>query len=181
MWGIVTRTEAETRSIGKLLASLLNGGEVLCLMGELGTGKTTFVQGLAEGLGITPPIISPTFVLVREYRGRLPLFHVDAYRLQGLTVDEVQRQIGLWDYAERGGVVVIEWADLIADALPDERLDIHFEHAETGRRLTFIPHGDRYERLLRALQAQRGTGHTEIAPCGQIEIRHGKRPKRLKG
>jgi hypothetical protein len=70
---------------------------------------------------------------------------------------------------------------LIADALPDERLDIHFEHAETGRRLTFIPHGDRYERLLRVLQAQRGTGHTEIAPCGQIEIRHGKRPKRLKG
>jgi len=153
MWSVMAQTASETSRLGKLLAPLLEGGEVLCLIGELGTGKTTFVQGLAEGLGITPPIISPTFVLVREYRGRLPLFHVDAYRLQGLTADEVQRQIGLWDYAERGGVVVIEWADLIADALPDERLDIRFEHAETGRRLTFLPHGERYRKLVKDLQA----------------------------
>ncbi|MFA0751445.1 MAG: hypothetical protein SLRJCFUN_001848 [Candidatus Fervidibacter sp.] len=149
----MAQTASETSRFGKLLAALLEGGEVLCLMGELGAGKTTFVQGVAEGLGIESPIISPTFVLVREYRGRLPLFHVDAYRLQGLTADEVQRQIGLWDYAERGGVVVIEWADLIADALPDERLDIHFEHAEMGRRLTFLPRGERYRKLVKDLQA----------------------------
>lgn len=153
MWSTITFSEAETKNIGKLLASLLIGGEVLCLIGELGAGKTTFVQGLAEGLGIPTPIISPTFVLVREYQGRLPLFHVDAYRLQGLTADEVQRQIGLWDYAERGGVVVIEWADLIAHALPDERLDIRFEHAERGRRLTFLPHGERYRKLVKDLQS----------------------------
>lgn len=148
---VETRGEDETKALGASLAALLTGGEVLCLMGELGAGKTTFVQGLAQGLGIAEGVISPTFVLVREYAGRLPLFHVDAYRLQGLPADEVQRQIGLWDYAERGGVVAIEWADLIADALPPERLDIRFEHTADGRRLHFIPHGERYAQLIARL------------------------------
>lgn len=143
-----TGSEHETKALGKKLAQLLHGGEVLCLVGEIGTGKTTFVQGLAEGLGIIMPIISPTFVLVREYLGRLPLFHVDAYRLQRLTADEVQRQIGLWDYVERNGIVVIEWAELIADALPNERLDIFFEHTEHGRRLHFEPKGQWYEQMV---------------------------------
>lgn len=146
-WQIETRSEGETRDLARKLAGVLTGGEVICLMGELGSGKTTFVQGLAEGLGIENPIISPTFTLVREYSGRLALFHVDAYRLNGLAPDEVQRQIGLWDYIERGGVVVIEWADVVADALPNERLDIIFTHTENGRLLRFEPHGQKYERL----------------------------------
>ncbi len=150
-WTCETSDGHETKALGRLLAAQLHGGEVLCLIGELGTGKTTFVQGIAEGLGITQPVISPTFVLVREYSGRLSLFHVDAYRLQSLSAAEVQRQIGLWEYEERGGVVVMEWADLIADALPAERLDIHFEHTKSGRRLHFEPHGKRYERLVTAL------------------------------
>lgn len=150
-WTCETSEEHETKALGRLLATHLRGGEVLCLIGELGTGKTIFVQGIAEGLEITLPVISPTFVLVREYLGRLPLFHVDAYRLQNLSALEVQRQIGLWEYEERGGVVVIEWADLIADALPSERLDIHFEHTENGRRLHFEPHGQRYEQIVAAL------------------------------
>jgi len=148
MLSIETRNETETRELARKLAQHLVGGEVICLIGELGSGKTTFVQGLAEGLGITSPIISPTFTLVREYFGRLILFHVDAYRLNGLTADEIQRQIGLWEYIERGGVVVIEWADLIANALSPERLDVLFAHTVNGRLLRFEPHGQSYERLI---------------------------------
>ncbi len=154
-WQVETSSAEETKAIGQQLAKQLRGGEVLCLSGELGSGKTTFVQGLAEGLGLHLPIISPTFTLVREYQGRLLLFHVDAYRLNGLSPDEVHRQIGLWDYLERGGVVVIEWADVIAAALPDERLDIFFAHTLNGRLLRFQPHGERYIALVKVLQ-QRG-------------------------
>ncbi len=151
---VETHSEAETKELAQKLAQNLSGGEVICLMGELGSGKTTFVQGLAKGLGVKAPIISPTFTLVREYSGRLPLFHVDAYRLNGLTVDEVQRQVGLWDYMERGGVVAIEWADLIADTLPPERLDIIFSHTVNGRLIQFEPHGEIYERLVATLSVK---------------------------
>ncbi|MCS3918622.1 tRNA (adenosine(37)-N6)-threonylcarbamoyltransferase complex ATPase subunit type 1 TsaE [Fervidibacter sacchari] len=151
MLSFETKSEAETKGLARKLAQHLVGREIICLIGELGSGKTTFVQGLAEGLGIMLPIVSPTFTLVREYFGRLPLFHVDAYRLSGLTPDEVQQQIGLWEYIERGGVVVIEWADLIVGALPPERLDVLFSHTSDGRLLKFEPHGQVYEQLLARL------------------------------
>ncbi len=151
-WQVETQSEEATKALGRQLAQHLKGGEVVCLIGELGSGKTTFVQGLAEGLGIPIVPLSPTFTLVREYNGRLPLFHVDAYRLNGLSPEAIQQQIGLWDYMERGGVVVIEWADVIAPALPAERLDIVFEHTLTGRRLRFLPHGNRYTALVLALR-----------------------------
>jgi tRNA threonylcarbamoyladenosine biosynthesis protein TsaE len=153
-WKVETYSESETKELARKLAQRLTGGEVICLMGELGSGKTTFVQGLAEGLGIETTIISPTFTLVREYFGRLPLFHVDAYRLNGLTVDEIQRQVGLWEYMERGGIVAIEWADLIAGALPPERLDIIFQHTVNGRLLQFEPHGQIYEQLISILSRE---------------------------
>lgn len=152
VWQIETRSEIETKELARKLAQKLTGGEVICLMGELGSGKTTFAQGLAEGLGVKAPIISPTFTLVREYFGRLPLFHIDAYRLNGLNVDEIQSQVGLWDYMERGGVVTIEWADLISDALPADRLDIVFSHTANGRLLQFEPHGQIYEILVSSLR-----------------------------
>jgi len=151
MLSVETKSEVETKELARRFAQHLTGGEVICLIGELGGGKTTFAQGLAEGLGIKLPIISPTFTIVREYFGRLPLFHVDAYRLSGLTPDEIQRQIGLWEYIERGGVVVIEWADLIVGALPPERLDVLFSHTADGRLLKFEPHGQVYEQLIARL------------------------------
>lgn len=154
VWKTETHNEGETKELAKKLARRLTGGEIICLMGELGSGKTTFVQGLAEGLGIEVTIISPTFTLVREYFGRLPLFHVDAYRLNGLTVDEIQEQVGLWEYMERGGVVVIEWADLIASTLPPERLDIIFRHTANGRLLQFEPRGQIYEQLVSILSRE---------------------------
>lgn len=150
-WEVEMRSESETKELASGLAQKLSGGEVICLFGELGSGKTTFVQGLAEGLGISVTVVSPTFTLVREYFGRLNLFHVDAYRLNGLSAEEIHRQIGLLDYMERNGVVVIEWADLIADALPKERLDIIFEHTENGRLIRFVPRSEFYEGLVDAL------------------------------
>ncbi|MCS7263594.1 MAG: tRNA (adenosine(37)-N6)-threonylcarbamoyltransferase complex ATPase subunit type 1 TsaE [Armatimonadetes bacterium] len=155
VWKVETRSENETKVLAAKLASKLSGGEVICLLGELGSGKTTFVQGLAEGLGIVAPIVSPTFTLVREYFGRLMLFHVDAYRLSGLSAEDVQQQIGLLDYMERKGVVVIEWADMIAHILPTERLEIIFEHTENGRLINFMPIGEFYESLVERIASER--------------------------
>ena len=107
-WHIETLSAEETEALGYRLAQRLQGGEVLCLRGELGSGKTTFVQGIAKGLGLTAPIISPTFTLVREYQGALPLFHVDAYRLSGLSPEEVHHPKRFWGFpGQKGGGGVV--------------------------------------------------------------------------
>ena len=117
---------------------------VICLDGELGCGKTVFVKGFAASLGIEDNITSPTFTIIKEYEnGELPLYHMDIYRL-----DEVEEDIGINDYFKKGGVVIIEWADLIEDKLPEERLDIKFKIVdENTRLLIFVPHGKQYEEL----------------------------------
>ena len=120
----VLRTEAETRAAAASLGPLLIPGDVICLIGGLGAGKTTFTQGLAHGLGLPETAVhSPTFNIVFEHRdGRLPLFHFDVYRLSG---PEALHDIAFDEYLESGGVTVIEWADKITDALPPDRLDLH--------------------------------------------------------
>ena len=119
---------------------------VICLNGELGTGKTVFVKGFAGALGIKDPITSPTFNIVKEYlNGELPLYHMDVYRLDGKAED-----LGIEDYYDKGGVTIIEWADMIKDYLPEERLDIKFKlsnEAEDTRIITITPHGQAYEDL----------------------------------
>ena len=135
---------AATHAVAARLADLLRPGDVLCLQGDLGAGKTTFVQGLARALGVPGPVSSPTFTLVHEHRGgRLPLFHGDVYRLAG-PADLAD--LGWDDYLRASGVVVIEWADRIADALPAERLDIAItEGDEEGRRrIVFTGRGARW-------------------------------------
>jgi tRNA threonylcarbamoyladenosine biosynthesis protein TsaE len=114
---IVTQSEAETASAGRDLASTLGSGAVVLLSGDLGAGKTAFVRGMAEGLGIDPQeVSSPTFTLVQEYRGgRLPLFHIDLYRLQPREVDD----LGLDEIARSGGVMAIEWPDRLPRPLED--------------------------------------------------------------
>ena len=109
-------------------------------LGELGSGKTVFVKGFADALGIKEPITSPTFTLIKEYHeGEMSLYHMDVYRL---TKDD----IGIKDYFNKGGVTIIEWADIISDDLPEERLDIHFRFVGENRRaLIFKPHGKKYE------------------------------------
>lgn len=117
---------------------------VICLDGELGSGKTVFVKGFAKALGIDETITSPTFNLIKEYNtGELPLFHMDVYRLDGACED-----IGFNDYYNKGGITIIEWSDIICDCLPEERLEIAFRIIDENTRvLTIIPHGQIYEEL----------------------------------
>ena len=120
MTRITTHSEQETAKAGRALAQQLRGGEVLLLSGDLGAGKTAFVRGLAEGLGIDPgDVTSPTFTLVQEYHGgRLALFHVDLYRLTPVEVDD----LGLDEMALAGGILAIEWPDRLTHSIADARL-----------------------------------------------------------
>jgi tRNA threonylcarbamoyladenosine biosynthesis protein TsaE len=111
----VTQSAEETRALGERLGAKLQPGAVVACIGELGAGKTCFLQGLARGLGVTSDVTSPTFVLVNHYRGRVPVFHLDAYRTEALT--EVL-ELGLEEMMHGDGVTVIEWADKILPLLP---------------------------------------------------------------
>lgn len=145
-----THSAEQTRRLGETLAQVLQPGDILWLRGELGAGKTTLAQGIARGLGVNEPVLSPTFTLIREHRGRLPFFHADAYRLEGA---EQAADLGLQDYFERGGIFAIEWAEHIADALPDERLDVFLEGgADEHRRITLTAYGERYEQRWKQLE-----------------------------
>ena len=122
-------------------------GMVICLNGELGSGKTVFVKGFAASLGIEDNITSPTFTIVKEYvSGEMPLYHMDVYRIGD------NEDFGVEDYLTQDGVCIIEWAELIEDRLPDERLDINFRIVDENTRiLVFGPHGEKYEELCNAV------------------------------
>jgi tRNA threonylcarbamoyladenosine biosynthesis protein TsaE len=113
----------ETQALGAALGRGLGPGDVVLLFGDLGAGKTAFVQGLALGLGVPPErrVASPTFTLVNEHTGRCPLYHIDLYRIEG--ADELE-EIGMREYLEGGGVTVIEWAERLDRLLPRERLEV---------------------------------------------------------
>ena len=122
------RSEADTAEFGKKLADELKEGDVLGLIGDLGTGKTTLTKYIAEGLGITETITSTTFTIVNEYHsGRLPLFHFDAYRLEAAG-DAFE--VGMEEYFDRGGISIIEWADMVAEVLPEDAKLILMEYGE---------------------------------------------------
>ena len=121
---------------------------VICLDGELGSGKTVFTKGIANALGIEESITSPTFTIIKEYTdGEMPLYHMDVYRLDG-NPDGV----GIEEYYKKGGIVVIEWANTIRDVLPEERLEIKFKVIDENRRSIIItPYGKKYEELCEAV------------------------------
>jgi tRNA threonylcarbamoyladenosine biosynthesis protein TsaE len=132
---VESHSPSETQRLGERLGRALAAGDVVALVGELGAGKTAFVQGVARGLGIVERVASPSFTIVNEHAGRVPLFHVDFYRLEAASELE---HIGLDDYFGRGGVVVVEWADRFPDALPADRLEIRIEiTGPRARRLSF--------------------------------------------
>jgi len=123
----------ETAALGERLGRALVAGDVVALSGDLGAGKTAFVQGIARGLGIPGRVSSPTFTIVNEHDAAVPLFHVDFYRLE--NAGELAA-IGFDDYFERGGVVVVEWADRFPRALPNEPLHVHIDiTGPTSRRM----------------------------------------------
>ncbi len=141
---ITTNSEEDTIVLAQNIESEKFENMVICLIGELGSGKTVFTKGLAAALGIEENITSPTYNIIKEYTsGEMDLFHMDVYRLDG-DVSE----LGLEDYFNRKGIVVIEWANMIKEYLPEERLEIKFSvHGEEKRVLTIKPYGDKYEAL----------------------------------
>ncbi len=148
---IISHSAAQTRRIGVRLGALLQPGDLVCLHGDLGSGKTTFVQGAARGWGAYDQASSPTFVLVNTYRRTdgARCFHMDAYRLSGA---EEAWDLDLESYLERGPLLV-EWAERIREALPAERLEIRFAWVDDEQRdLMLLAHGPRYEALLMDLR-----------------------------
>lgn len=149
MNGYIVRTNSteETLQFSKELAQKLQPGDVITLEGDLGAGKTTFTKGLAVGLDIKKNVSSPTFTIIKEYNGRLPLYHMDVYRLEDSYED-----LGFDEYFEGQGVTVVEWAHLIEEQLPNELLQIKITHGEENSRiLTITPIGKRYEMLCKEL------------------------------
>lgn len=140
-------SEQETKALAEQLAVRLHAGDVLTLEGDLGAGKTTFTKSVAKGLGITRNVNSPTFTILKQYEGRLPLNHLDVYRLADSDED-----LG-WDELFYGDAVsIIEWAHLIEEDLPAERLAIQILRLdENARKFTFMPLGERYEQLCEEL------------------------------
>ena len=143
-----SHSEEETLELAQNFESEKFPNMVICLNGELGSGKTLFVKGVAQALGITESITSPTFTIVKEYLdGEMPLYHFDVYRLDGNT-----EGVGIEEYFEKNGVVIIEWADTIKNILPQERLDIKFKVVgENKRVLVITPYGEKYEELCEAV------------------------------
>lgn len=144
---ITTNNELDTIELAQNFESEKFPNMVICLDGELGSGKTVFTKGIANALGIEDNITSPTFTIIKEYDGELPLYHMDVYKLDGNTDG-----IGIEEYFNKGGVVVIEWASTIKDILPEERLDIKFKVIDENKRLLILtPHGKKYEELCEAV------------------------------
>lgn len=144
---VTLKDEMETIELAQNFESEKFPNMIICLTGELGSGKTVFTKGIANALGIKDTITSPTFSIIKEYEGELPLYHMDVYRLDGNT-----NGVGIEEYFTKGGVVVIEWAETIKDILPEERLDIKFKVIDENKRvLQLIPHGKKYEDLCEAV------------------------------
>ena len=142
----ISHSETQTRRLGARLATLLNPGDVLALTGELGTGKTRWVQGVCQGLAVVDPVNSPTFTLVNEYEGRYPVYHIDLYRLDQSSE---MLSFGLEDYLYGTGITLIEWAERAANFLPVDYLAVKLYHLEdTKRRIVLNPHGQRYHTML---------------------------------
>lgn len=130
-----TKSEAETSALGAELASRLAPGAVIAMYGDLGAGKTAFTRGLASGLGLKSRVSSPTFTIVNEYLGRIPLFHFDMYRLK--DADELF-EIGWEDYLARGGVCVVEWSENVEGAFPPETIVVKIEKTGENERIIEI-------------------------------------------
>jgi len=148
VYEIISTSEKNTREIAANIAKHLNRGDVITLEGELGSGKTTFAKGIAQGLNIQRNVTSPTFTIVKQYEGSLPLYHMDAYRLENSSED-----IGFDEYFDGNGICVVEWAQFIEEYLPKERLNVHISYLENGRKITFYPQGTYFDKIISTILA----------------------------
>ncbi|MCX5996017.1 MAG: tRNA (adenosine(37)-N6)-threonylcarbamoyltransferase complex ATPase subunit type 1 TsaE [Chloroflexi bacterium] len=146
---VTTHSPEQTRRLGRFIGGLAQGNDLYLLKGNLGTGKTHLVQGIAFGLGIREYACSPSFMIAREYRGRLALYHLDLYRLD--HIEEIT-DLGLDEYFRADAVCAIEWAEKGSGVLPQDNLTIELEHLPGDvREITFLPHGIRYDNLAKAI------------------------------
>lgn len=144
---MVVKNELDTIELAQNIESEKFPNMVICLNGELGSGKTVFTKAFASAMEIKESVTSPTFSIIKEYNGELALYHMDVYRLNG-NIDG----IGIEEYFTRGGIVIIEWADTIQEFLPEERLEVHFTvTGENKRSLTIKAYGTAYEELCEAV------------------------------
>ncbi len=145
---ITSYNERDTAELAENIESEKFPNMVICLIGDLGSGKTVFVKAFANSLGIDEHITSPTFNIIKEYTdGELPLYHMDVYRLE-----DAKEDIGIEDYFDKSGITIIEWADMIRDRLPEERLEIKFKIIDENTRvLVLTPYGRQYEEICEAV------------------------------
>ena len=145
-----TKSAEDTRDLARAVAPVAQPGDVILLAGDVGTGKTTFTQGFADALGVTEPVTSPTFILMRTYEGTPPLVHLDVYRLEHLqeVID-----LGFAELLDDGAVALVEWGDVVAPALPADFLEIRFDYdaGDDDRRVQLRPVGPRWSPRLPAL------------------------------
>ncbi len=149
---IESRSTRETKTWGRRLGSMLEGGEVVALSGDLGVGKTCFIKGIARGLSLREEnILSPTFTMIQEHRGRLPLYHIDLYRLDAAALDD----LGLREYLFSDAVAAVEWFERLREAEQISRLSVRITYSgANSRRIEFIPVGDRYSALVARLRSR---------------------------
>jgi len=153
MFSVITVTPEQTWRVGELLGRALGPGDTVCLYGDLGAGKTNFSYGIALGLEVDAKYItSPTFAFVNEYKGRMPLYHIDLYRIND---SEELENIGFEHYIGGDGATVIEWADRAEAALPADRLSVYLTHVDDkSREIGFLAEGERYRELLEELRRE---------------------------
>ena len=151
MLKLTTKSVEETSKIGEQLGELLNKGNIVCLSGDLGAGKTAFTKGIAKGLGVEDYVTSPTYTIINEYEGRLPLYHFDVYRLNNV---EEMYELGYEEYFFGDGVVVLEWADIVRDIIPGERLWITILNTkgDNSREIIMEPTGEAYDKIVKGME-----------------------------
>ncbi len=145
---VILKDELETIALGEKLGQFLNPGDLITMEGDLGAGKTTMTKGIGKALGVKRVINSPTFNILKGYIGDIPLYHLDVYRLEG-----VSQELGFEEYYDGDGVCVVEWAQFIEEELPKERLEINITHLDEGRLVSLNPIGKHYEEIVKKVMA----------------------------
>jgi tRNA threonylcarbamoyladenosine biosynthesis protein TsaE len=157
MLKITTASAEETACIGERLGRLVTKGNIICLTGDLGAGKTAFTKGIAKGMEVEDYVTSPTYTIINEYQGRLPLYHFDVYRLNDV---EEMYELGYEEYFFGDGVVVLEWADIVRDIIPAERLWITIlnTRGDDSREIIMEPTGEAYDNILKGMEHDEDPG-----------------------